>query len=75
MTPEKLVHELLGLGPHWKVNECEFARESGVVTKRHFLETKPNPAKAAAKRGSAWKGLDLVVLVFLHKKIIRLFTI
>ena len=31
MTPEKLFHELLGLGLNWKVEECEFKREEGVV--------------------------------------------
>ena len=31
MTPEKLFHELLGLGLNWKVEECEFKREDGVV--------------------------------------------
>ena len=30
MTPEKLFHELLGLGMNWAVKECEFDRESGV---------------------------------------------
>ena len=34
MTPEKLFHELLGLGLNWKVTECEFDRESGVVRLR-----------------------------------------
>ncbi len=34
MTPEKLFHELLGLGLNWKVTECEFDRESGVVQLR-----------------------------------------
>ena len=31
MTPEKFFHELLGLGLNWKVDECEFKREEGVV--------------------------------------------
>lgn len=31
MTPEKLFHELLGLGLNWEVTECEYERESGVV--------------------------------------------
>lgn len=31
MTPEKLFHELLGLGMNWEVSECEYDRESGVV--------------------------------------------
>ncbi|MEI8233645.1 MAG: hypothetical protein WCH57_03050, partial [Verrucomicrobiota bacterium] len=34
MTPEKLFHELLGLGLNWKVEECEFKREEGVVCLR-----------------------------------------
>jgi hypothetical protein len=34
MTPEKLLHELLGLGLNWKLAECEFDRESGVVRLR-----------------------------------------
>ena len=34
MTPEKLFHELLGLGLNWEVIESRFARESGTV----FLE-------------------------------------
>jgi transposase len=34
MTPEKLFHELLGLGLNWEVSESRFERESGTV----FLE-------------------------------------
>jgi hypothetical protein len=34
MTPEKLFHELLGLGLNWEVVESRFERESGTV----FLE-------------------------------------
>ena len=34
MTPEKLFHELLGLGLKWEVVESRFERESGPV----FLE-------------------------------------
>ena len=34
MTPEKLFHELLGLGLNWEVIESRFERESGTV----FLE-------------------------------------
>src|SRR5450759_1989175 len=34
MTPEKLFHELLGLGLNWEVIESRFQRESGTV----FLE-------------------------------------
>jgi hypothetical protein len=36
MTPEKLFHELLGLGLNWEVTESRFERESGTV----FLETR-----------------------------------
>ena len=31
MTPEKLFHELLGLGLNWEVRESRFERESGTV--------------------------------------------
>jgi len=31
MTPEKLFHELLGLGMKWEVTECEYDRKEGVV--------------------------------------------
>src|SRR5579863_4823012 len=31
MTPEKLFHELLGLGLNWEVIESRFERESGIV--------------------------------------------
>ena len=31
MTPEKLFHELLGLGQNWRVEECEFDKREGVV--------------------------------------------
>ncbi len=34
MTPEKLFHELLGLGLNWEVTESRFEKESGIV----FLE-------------------------------------
>ena len=34
MTPEKLFHELLGLGLSWEVTESRFERESGTI----FLE-------------------------------------
>ena len=39
MTPEKLFHELLGLGLNWEVIESRFARESGRV----FLEIRETP--------------------------------
>ncbi|HEV7404419.1 MAG TPA: hypothetical protein VGO11_15875 [Chthoniobacteraceae bacterium] len=31
MTPEKLFHELLGLGMNWEVTECEYDRVANVV--------------------------------------------
>jgi transposase len=39
MTPEKLFHELLGLGLNWEVKESRFERESGTV----FLEIGETP--------------------------------
>ena len=39
MTPEKLFHELLGLGMKCAVKECEFDREQGLVRLR-IEETK-----------------------------------
>ena len=39
MTPEKLFHELLGLGLKWEVVESRFERESGTV----FLEIRETP--------------------------------
>jgi transposase len=38
MTPEKLFHELLGLGLDWEVTECEFDHREGVV-RLHVVET------------------------------------
>jgi transposase len=40
MTPEKLFHELLGLGLNWEVTESRFERESGTV----FLEIRERPS-------------------------------
>lgn len=40
MTPEKLFHELLGLGLKWEVVESRFDRESGTV----FLEVRETQA-------------------------------
>lgn len=31
VTPEKLFHELLGLGMNWEVVECEYDRKEGIV--------------------------------------------
>jgi len=39
MTPEKLFHELLGLGLNWEVSESRFERESGTI----FLEIRERP--------------------------------
>lgn len=39
MTPERLLHELLGLGLSWEVIESRFARGSGTV----FLEVRETP--------------------------------
>jgi transposase len=39
MTPEKLFHELLGLGLNWTVTESRFDRESGTV----FLKIQETP--------------------------------
>src|ERR1035441_8779732 len=39
MTPEKLFHELLGLGLNWEVIESRFERERGTV----FLEIREPP--------------------------------
>jgi len=39
MTPEKLFHELLGLGLNWEVIESRFERESGTI----FLEVRETP--------------------------------
>ena len=32
MTPEKLFHELLGLGMNWEVVECEYDRAQSKIT-------------------------------------------
>lgn len=46
MTPEKLFHELLGLGLNWEVAESRFERESGTV----FLEIREKPSLWEALR-------------------------
>ena len=46
MTPEKLFHELLGLGLNWEVVESRFERESGTV----FLEIRERAELWAATR-------------------------
>lgn len=45
MTPEKMFHEMLGLGMNWEVKESRFERESGTV----FLEIQ--------ERAELWEGL------------------
>lgn len=45
MTPEKMFHELLGLGMNWEVIESRFEKESGTV----FLEIR--------EREELWEGL------------------
>jgi transposase len=52
MTPEKLFHELLGLGLNWRVEECEFDREQGVVRLKiaeteHLWEVERSPGAGA----------------------------
>lgn len=46
MTPEKLFHELLGLGLNWEVVESRFERETGTV----FLEIRETPRVWEAAR-------------------------
>jgi transposase len=46
MTPEKLFHELLGLGLNWEVVESRFDRESGTV----LLEVREGPGLWASTR-------------------------
>ena len=53
MTPEKLFHELLGLGLNWEVIESRFERESGAV----FLEIRETPRlweSARCPKTAAW---------------------
>ncbi len=52
MTPEKLFHELLGLGLNREVKECEYDRERGVVRLRvaeteHLWESERSPGVGA----------------------------
>jgi transposase len=78
MTPEKLFHELLGLGMNWVVKECDFDRESGVVRLRieetsHLWEVERSPGAGARvtcydhTEEMIWRHLD----VFEHKCEIR----
>ena len=78
MTPEKLFHELLGLGLNWKVTECEFDRESGVVRLRieeteHLWKVERSPHEGAEvacydhTEEMVWRHLN----VFEHKCEIR----
>lgn len=52
MTPEKLFHEMLGLGLNWEVKDCEFDRKEGVVRLRvaetkHLWENERSPEVGA----------------------------
>ena len=78
MTPEKLFHELLGLGLNWKVEECEFRREDGVVYLRiceteHLWESERCPESGGRVKcydhveEMVWRHLN----VFEHKCEIR----
>jgi hypothetical protein len=37
MTPEKLFHDLLGLGLNWEVTESRFDRTSGTYEGKDYL--------------------------------------
>jgi transposase len=78
MTPEKLFHELLGLGLNWEVKECEFDRREGVVHLRieeteHLWEVERSPGAGARvtcydhTEEMVWRHLN----VFEHKCEIR----
>jgi len=78
MTPEKLFHELLGLGLNWRVEECEFKRENGVVYLRigeteHLWESERCPESGGRVKcydhveEMVWRHLN----VFEHKCEIR----
>jgi transposase len=43
MTPEKLFHQMLGLGSDWEVATCSFEKEEGVVALE--IRALPNPFK------------------------------
>src|SRR3954467_6242834 len=78
MTPEKLFHELLGLGLNWEVTECEYDRESSVVRlavreTAQFWQVERSPATGAPvtcydhTEEMTWRHLD----VFEHQCDIR----
>jgi transposase len=78
MTPEKLFHELLGLGLHWEVTECEYDRVASVVRlavkeTAPFWQAERSPAAGAAvtcydhTEEMTWRHLD----VFEHQCEIR----
>ncbi len=53
MTPEKLFHELLGLGMNWEVTECVYDRDAGVVKLRvqetaHLWQDERSPGLGGA---------------------------
>jgi transposase len=52
MTPEKLFHELLGLGMSWEVKSCEFDHREGIVRlvvgeTKHLWEVERSPEAGA----------------------------
>jgi transposase len=49
MKPEQLFHQLLGLGTEWRVAECLFDKDAGVVT----IWVEETPALWEAERGRA----------------------
>jgi hypothetical protein len=52
MTPEKLFHELLGLGLHWEVVESRFDQQSGTV----FLEIGNGAAvESVVSKDTKWR--------------------
>lgn len=78
MTPEKLFHELLGLGMNWEVTECEYDRVGGVVKlavkeTEHFWAAERSPEAGAMvscydhTEEMTWRHLD----VFEHQCEIR----
>src|SRR5690242_1551018 len=78
MTPEKLFHELLGLGMKWEVKECEYDQKEGVVRlvigeTAEFWKAERSPGEGATvtcydhTEEMVWRHLD----VFEHRCEIR----
>jgi transposase len=78
MTPEKLFHELLGLGMKWEVKECEYDQKEGVVRlvigeTPEFWKAERSPGEGARvtcydhTEEMVWRHLD----VFEHRCEIR----